>query len=470
MARASLGTAVLLSGFLNPIFAYLSPRLALRRDRVEWTSAERHEQRVRNLILVGGLLCVVISLIWSIVYLQMGDICRFSVTMLTVLAGGFLFVLVLQERMRVAAVFMIHILVVTVTLSSLAEMSPPGIPRSVHMNFLPVATAAFLIFYREGIYLRIVVPLVILLIFLVFQMHLVPPPATQALPLPQIGWLGVWANNITAIGSTCVVIAMMQTNISLRRALENDIRQAIARGEFHLHYQPQMDGTGRMIGAEALLRWRHPVRGNVPPGEFIALSEETGLIIPIGEWVLRSACAQLQAWANNPATQHLTIAVNVSASQFRQPDFVEHVRSILSLSGAPASRLKLELTESALADDVTIVVAKMRALKEIGISWSLDDFGTGYSSLSSLKRLPLDQLKIDQSFVRDLQTDPRNMPIVEAILSLSETLDLSVIAEGVETEAQLAALANAGCRYFQGYYFSRPIPIAELDRLLATQA
>jgi diguanylate cyclase len=436
---------------------------------VSWTAVQRHDLRVRNLILVAGVLSVVIGAIWSYAYFRLGNLWSFSFNLMVVLGGAVLFVLAFRGQLRTGAILLAHLMTVTIVMSSLVDLPVDGVPRSVHMNLLPVAAAAFLVFYREGVYLRLFLPFVMLLAFLAFQVNIVPPLLFGQPPSSAAGWPGVWANNISGIGATCVVIAMMQANMTLRRSMEGELRQAVARGEFHLHYQPQVDGSGRMIGAEALLRWRHPVRGNVSPGEFIPLAEETGLIIPIGEWVLRTACAQLQAWAKTPATRHLTIAVNVSASQFRQPDFVEHVRSILALSGAPAAQLKLELTESALADDVATVVAKMTALKETGISWSLDDFGTGYSSLSSLKRLPLDQLKIDQSFVRDLQTDPRNMPIVEAILSLSETLDLLVIAEGVETEAQLVALAGAGCRYFQGFYFSRPLPIADLDRFLAAQ-
>jgi diguanylate cyclase len=225
-----------------------------------------------------------------------------------------------------------------------------------------------------------------------------------------------------------------------------------------------------MTGVEALLRWRHPTRGMVAPNAFIPLAEETGLIIPIGEWVLRTAAVQLQAWAAAPETQQLTIAVNVSATQFRQPDFVEQVRSIVTLSGARPQALKLELTESVLADDMEVVLGKMKALKEFGIGWSLDDFGTGYSSLSSLKNLPFEQIKIDQSFVRELLTDPRNRAIVETILRLSESLGLSVIAEGVETEAQRAALEAAGCTRFQGYLFGRPVPVGELLPKLSAAA
>ncbi|WP_430513457.1 putative bifunctional diguanylate cyclase/phosphodiesterase [Pannonibacter phragmitetus] len=298
------------------------------------------------------------------------------------------------------------------------------------MSFLPVIAATFLIFQNEGRYLRLFLPLLGVLAFTVFSLDAAPRFLPE-LATPSAGHpVTVWVNTITGVVSTCAVVALLQTNLNASRAMESEIRHAIAKGEFYLQYQPQVDSAGRIQGAEALLRWKHGKKGNIPPSEFIALAEETGLIIPIGEWVLRTACAQLAAWAASPLTAQLTVSVNVSASQFRQPDFVEQVRSILRLSGACPELLKLELTESALAEDAAVVCGKMRALKELGISWSLDDFGTGYSSLSSLKQLPFDQLKIDQSFVRDLLSDDRNLAIVSTILTLGQSLGLEIIAEG----------------------------------------
>ncbi|MCF8184989.1 MAG: EAL domain-containing protein, partial [Polynucleobacter sp.] len=218
-----------------------------------------------------------------------------------------------------------------------------------------------------------------------------------------------------------------------------------------------------VTGAEALVRWRHPGRGMVSPIEFIALAEETGLIIDLGHWVLETACNQLLSWAGRSDMAHLMLAVNVSSVQFRKPDFVAQVLAILDQSGANPQRLKLELTESLMVDDVEDVIAKMAALKARGISFSLDDFGTGYSSLAYLKRLPLDQLKIDQSFVRDILIDPNDAAIARTIVALAESLGLSVIAEGVETESQRAFLVSSGCQAFQGYFFSRPVPVGSFE-------
>jgi diguanylate cyclase (GGDEF)-like protein/PAS domain S-box-containing protein len=259
----------------------------------------------------------------------------------------------------------------------------------------------------------------------------------------------------------------MQATLDARSALELDLYQALDRQQFQLHYQPQVNGARRIIGVEALLRWQHPTRGMVSPGDFIPAAEETALILPIGQWVLETACAQIKIWADSPATRDLKLAINVSARQFRQKDFVKKVQLALAVSGADPKCLKIELTESLVLDNVADTVAKMLDLKADGIGFSMDDFGTGYSSLSYLKQLPLDQLKIDQSFVRNLATDPSDAAIVQAIITLGKTFGLHVIAEGVETDAQHGFLDMHGCHAFQGYLFGKPMPIRELDCLLA---
>jgi diguanylate cyclase (GGDEF)-like protein/PAS domain S-box-containing protein len=252
----------------------------------------------------------------------------------------------------------------------------------------------------------------------------------------------------------------MQATITQRVAREADLREAVHKGQFLLHYQPQLVGEGhRLTGAEALLRWQHPQRGIVSPAEFIPLAEETGLILPLGLWVLQTACAQLASWASQPEMAHLALAVNVSAQQFRQADFVDQVLAVLASTGANPERLKLELTESLLVNNVEDIITKMTMLKAKGVGFSLDDFGTGYSSLSYLKRLPLDQLKIDQSFVRDVLTDPNDAAIAKMIIALAESLGLVVIAEGVEIEAQRHFLSRHGCHAYQGYLFSKPLPL-----------
>jgi len=257
----------------------------------------------------------------------------------------------------------------------------------------------------------------------------------------------------------------MQAALEQRADLEDALRVALNKDQLRLYYQIQMDSSRRPIGAEVLLRWQHPERGLVSPLEFIPLAEETGLIIPIGLWVLKTACAQLKHWQNDNLLRHLSLAVNVSAKQFRQPDFVTQVQRTLLEEGAKSTHLKLELTESSVLENVDDTIAKMRELKLHGVSFSMDDFGTGYSSLQYLKRLPLDQIKIDQSFVRDITTDPNDAAIVQAIIAMTQALGLNVIAEGVETEAQREFLDRHGCHDFQGYLFSKPLPLDQFEQL-----
>lgn len=255
---------------------------------------------------------------------------------------------------------------------------------------------------------------------------------------------------------------VMQAAIMARMAIEKDLRHAVRDGQLRLYFQPQFHLDGHMTGAEALLRWQHPQRGMVSPAEFIPLAEDTGQILPMGQWVLETACQQLADWARQPSTAALTLAVNVSGRQLRQPDFVDAVLATLGRTAAPASRLKLELTESLLLENKEDTIQKMTALKAHGVGFSLDDFGTGYSSLAYLKRLPLDQLKIDQSFVRDVTDDPKDAAIVRTVVALAESLGLNVIAEGVETAAQRDSLASHGCLHYQGYLYGRPGLAADL--------
>ena len=262
----------------------------------------------------------------------------------------------------------------------------------------------------------------------------------------------------------------IQAAMAARAALELGLREAVVHQQFVLHYQPQVQGEGRITGAEVLVRWMHPERGMVSPAEFIPLAEDTGLILPLGQWVLETACAQLAAWAEHPQFRHLTVSVNVSERQFQEAEFVDQILRVLVTTGAPASQLKLELTEGLLVTEVEDVIAKMTALKARGVGFSLDDFGTGYSSLSYLKRLPLDQLKIDQSFVRDILVDPNDAAISKMVIVLAESLGLTVIAEGVETESQRAMLEKQGCHAYQGYLFSRPVTLQAFEDLLRASA
>ena len=237
-----------------------------------------------------------------------------------------------------------------------------------------------------------------------------------------------------------------------------------------LYFQPQVNASGQVIGAEALVRWNHPERGLVPPSEFIPLAEESGIIVQLGAWVLEAACARLSTWSHAPATAALALAVNVSARQFHQPDFVSLVLRLMDTYQVPHGRLKIELTETLLLNDAEDTIAKMDALKARGVAFSLDDFGTGYSSLAYLRRLPLDQFKIDQSFVRNMLSNANDEIIARTVVALGQALGMNVIAEGVETEAQRDLLLSHGCEFYQGYLYSRPVPIGEFEAYLSAQS
>lgn len=255
----------------------------------------------------------------------------------------------------------------------------------------------------------------------------------------------------------------IQDAINTRADLERELRKAIEQQQFELYYQVQVGSSGEPIGAEALIRWMHPERGMIAPVNFIGLAEETGQILAIGQWVLNQACIQLKAWQKIPATQNIVLAVNVSASQFHQANFVQQVLAIIECHKVNPGRLKLELTESILINNIADIIVKMEALNSVGIRFSLDDFGTGYSSLQYLKKLPLNQLKIDRSFVHDIVTDSSDRAIVRTIITMAHSLDINVIAEGVETSEQRQYLLDNGCTHYQGNLFGKPVPIDEFE-------
>jgi len=258
----------------------------------------------------------------------------------------------------------------------------------------------------------------------------------------------------------------MQDAINERVAIEKEMRTALGSDQFRLHYQIQVDSNQNILGAEALIRWQHPERGLLTPGQFIPTAEELGLMPPIGQWALETACVQLKAWESGALTRELVLSVNVSAREFHQADLVLQIKTLLKRYSINPSLLKLELTESILLKSTEDAAASMNALKEMGIRFSLDDFGTGYSSLQYLKRLPIDELKIDQSFVRDIVTDSSDKVIVQTIIVMAKSLGIRVIAEGVETEEQRQILLDSGCTQFQGYLFGKPMPIEQFEKIL----
>lgn len=262
----------------------------------------------------------------------------------------------------------------------------------------------------------------------------------------------------------------MQSLVTQRARMERDLRAGIKAGQFALHYQPQLNAQDRVIGAEALLRWQHPELGMVSPAEFIPVAEDTGLIVPLGRWVLEQACQQLRHWHDQPHCRGLTLSVNVSARQFHHPGFVTEFSEILASTQVDPGLLIFEITESLLLSDIEEVGRTVASIKALGVGISLDDFGTGYSSLAYLQQLSIDQLKIDKSFVSNILTDANNLVIAQAIINLAQALKLDVVAEGVEQRAQREQLGALGCGNFQGYFFGKPMAAPDWERFMQDRA
>lgn len=432
-------------------------------QRARTSDIALHTRRVRRMLLQGSVITAALGLFWGVIFALLHswlvvtlDGCCVALSIVSV-------ALVHRCRLRLASYLYIGVVYAIVCTTALLMDVPTAlVPRSMHTLLLPLAACACLLLREEPPLLRHGIPLTCVLTFVglgATSLHVVSAYGLS----DSIRYASMWSALVASAVTLHLTVLVILADVADRNALEGELRNALIRGELLLHYQPQMDMHGRLIGAEALVRWRHPLRGLVPPNDFIPLAEATGLMIPIGDWVMRSACVQLAHWQANPATANVTLAVNVSASQFAEANFVERVLENAREASAQISLLKLELTESILADDIDDVVRKMTALKLHGLRFSLDDFGTGFSSLNYLRQLPLDQLKIDQSFVRNMLRSSKDASIAQTVVTLGQSLGLDVIAEGVETSEHRRALAAMGCRSFQGYFFARPLAASDFE-------
>ncbi|CAD5367372.1 EAL domain-containing protein [Rubrivivax sp. A210] len=429
-----------------------------------------HTRRVRRMLAAASIVTVLASLAWGAVFIARGNGLGVALELLSLSCGIATEVLARRGHIRAASLLMVSLLYLMLSACALLlDLPSAGVPRSIHGYLIAVGVAACLLLHDERPLLRHGLPLLCLATGVLFGATDVGIATPLALP-DGLRAHTIWINHALPALLIFVAVRLMQAEVAERGGLVGELRDAAARGEMQLYYQPQVGADGRTLGAEALLRWRHPRRGMVSPGEFIPLAERSGLMLPLGDWVLRAACAQLAAWGRRTDTSALVLSINVSATQFAQPDFVERVLTCLEAAGANPTRLKLELTESMLAHDVDGIAARMQALKAHGIGLSLDDFGTGFSSLSYLRRLPLDQLKIDQSFVRDMLRSTEAAAIAQTVITLGHSLGLQVIAEGVETFEQRQLLAVGGCDAYQGYLYSRPLPLAPFEAWVARAA
>jgi len=437
------------------------------RDLKPGESASLHERRVHRMLTLGCgftlLLCsywgalFALHDLWAIVPLDVGSIALALWTLR----------LVQRWQLRRATYLLSAVMYGVMTLNAgLIDLPTPDIPRSAHSWLLGYALMSVLLVREEPPWLRHGVPLLFLVTWCVFASLNVGTHTILAIP-EEVRRREVWTVNVGVALLIYAALWVIQADLVERDEAHDELKRALLNDELQLHFQPQVDPEQRVIGAEALARWQHPQRGLVSPVEFIPLAERCGLMPALGDWVLRSACLRLAAWSREGHTAQLQLAVNVSASQFAQPDFVDRVLTRVHEAGIDPRRLKLELTESLLAHDVDAVATKMAALKAQGIGFSLDDFGTGFSSLNYLRRLPLDQLKIDQTFVRNMLESPNDAAIAQTVVALGRTLGLEVIAEGVETAEQRDFLAAMGCEAYQGYLFSRPLPAGEFAALVA---
>jgi EAL domain-containing protein (putative c-di-GMP-specific phosphodiesterase class I) len=433
------------------------------------TSA-RHQRRVRAMLWFSACILSGMGAGWTLFFFSTG------VTPLALMQGAMfltgLSVGALTYTKHTRLAFYVLIVGAYVFITGIAwvmDVPSPNAPRTTHLFLLVLGLAAQLFLRDEPSYLRLSAVGGCLLTCVFLASTTSGMVSSFALP-DSTRIMGSWVNAGGAIIGMFVLMQLIVSDLAETSSLDADLRKGLQRGEFFLLYQPQVTADGKVFGAEALLRWQHPKRGLVSPAEFIPVAEQTGHIIPLGAWVLGTACTQLAEWAKQPGMEQLTLSINVSAQQFEQANFVELVQATAARTGASPERLKVELTESMLAHDIEDIILKMHALKDIGVGTSLDDFGTGYSSLSYLKRLPLDQLKIDQSFVRDVLSNDNDASIAKTIIHLGKDLHFTVIAEGVETLGQRDFLLQNDCHLFQGYLFSKPITAQQLVQFVEQSA
>lgn len=435
-----------------------------KRVRQLWHAADLAlvgQRRERRMRMLASMVMVIMGLLWGLFFSSRGYWAIVVMDLTIILAGLAVFTLTLRNRARAANLILFSALILIVVASTLL-LDPPTLvaPRATHLYLLPVAVGALMAFRDEPLGLRYGISVFSLLLFVALAASNWRPTDLYALP-DDVRLIGSWLQGLVAMTLFFVLLHILQTDTAERSELDRDLRAAVREQQFVLYYQPQLDDSGRVTGAELLIRWQHPQRGLLAPGEFIDHAEHTGLIIPIGQWVLEQTAARLRQWKDDPLFGDLTLAVNISQKQFGQASFVAEILGLIERHGIDAQHLELELTETLIVRDMEDLTRKMTALVEQGVRFSLDDFGTGFSSLSHLKRLPLSKLKIDRSFICDVLTDANSETIVRTVIALGQSMGMTVIAEGVETEAQRSFLADNGCLRYQGYLFGRPMPVAD---------
>lgn len=441
---------------MTALFTFLKQTLTLWNAPDLALIGQRRERRMR---MLASLVMLLVGGFWGCFFAVHGAWAIVLMDLVLILCGLGVFILTLRHQVQRANVLLFGTMIVTVVGMTLILDSPTAAaPRATHLYLLPLAVAALMAFRDDRPWLRYGITLLCLGLFVGLAASAWSPFGAYNLP-DEVRVIGSWVQGVAAMAMLLVLLHILQSDAAERSVLDRDLQTALREQQFVLYMQPQLNSAGKVIGAEVLIRWQHPQRGLVPPAEFIDHAEKTGLIIPIGKWVLEQTCAQLRAWKDSPRFRDIGLAVNISQNQFRQATFVSEILALIETHGIDAHRLELELTETLIVQDMEDLTRKMTALVEHGVRFSLDDFGTGFSSLSHLKRLPLSTLKIDRSFICDVLTDANSKAIVRTVIALGQNMGMTVIAEGVETEAQQQFLTSNGCTRFQGYLFSKPLPL-----------
>ncbi len=431
------------------------------------TLQAQQARRARKLLLATGWVMLALGVGWTLFFAAQGVWLVTVLELFLSLFGLAVLVAANRHRLRMAAWLAFGSLFVLLCVFSLwLDVPVEGIPRVSHLFLLVLAACAHHVFRAEAPWLRYGVVCLFLAAFVVFAGLPRGVSVEYAISQP-VRRIGIWVNLVSVAVSLLLVLKLQESDSRANHALHRALRDALASRRFELFYQPQRDAAGHIVGAEVLLRWRDPKRGLVSPGDFIQAAEETGFILPLGQWVLATACEQLHAWRGHPQLGTLRLSVNVSALQLRQPEFVEQVLDTLQRSGVPGELLTLELTETVLLHDMEATVGKMQALRAAGVRLSLDDFGTGYSSLSYLRQMPLSELKIDRAFVAEIHRNRQAASITRSLLQLGHDLGMDVIAEGIEQPEQHGFLREQGCTLFQGYLLGKPMELAVFERLVA---
>lgn len=436
--------------------------------RVEDYLIEKQEAKKAYLMKIANFVIIALSAGLLVFYLAINNwqtaCLEFAILLIGLLSTWYC----LHKNFKAVTYISIPLFYITICFTCLFFDVPTAeVPRSVHHYLLPLAVYAFVLTKEKTSYLKFAMPMLILITYLVL--------ACTKLGIDLSGLdnetklMTLWLHNLVALSVLCISVFIAQSEHNIRLALELELSKAILNKELQVFLQPQVDATGKTVGAEALVRWEHPIFGTIMPDTFITTAEQTDLILHLGRQVLETACNQLANWAKDANTAHLTLSVNLSVKQFQDVNLVQNIAMLIEDTEINPHKLKLEVTESIFVTNLDDVVKKMNQLKELGIRFSLDDFGTGYSSLTYLRRLPLSELKIDKSFIKDVLSNMRDAAIAKMIISLASELNIAVTAEGVETAAQRQFLIENGCLNFQGYLYSAPLTVARFNEFMINQ-